>query len=155
MNSLNLPPKSWMVNEDNVHTYFKHFLVLCKPLLQNQKIMDKECNTMFWGGFHSELMYPWLIGNNPHHPKGQAFNYEEVLQSAHAKFVNGHFAALTMEDDWEPSFINKPSKPDPIFQKLFNLGVQHSRVSDNDVHRCNCGHNSAFADPQPREETPC
>ena len=58
---IKLASKSRMADEDDVRTYYKRFLVLCKPLIQHCKITEEECNAAFWGGFHPEdrrLMMP-------------------------------------------------------------------------------------------------
>ena len=150
-----LASRSRMADEEDVRTYYKRFLVLCKPLLQNRKITDEECDAAFWSGFHPEdrrLMYPRLIGRNPHHPKGQPFDYEDVFKVARAEFTNGHFTAFTLDDDWEPTFAEEPAKPDPMFQKWFNLEPSDPRGSNRD--RRGRDHVSSFMDSRRREDTP-
>ncbi|KAI9443688.1 hypothetical protein BJY52DRAFT_1194557 [Lactarius psammicola] len=39
--------KSRMANEDDMCTYYKRFLVLSKPLMENNQIMEEECNAAF------------------------------------------------------------------------------------------------------------
>jgi hypothetical protein len=51
---IKLTSKSCMADEEDVQTYYKRFLVLCKPLMQHHKITDEECNVALWGGFHPE-----------------------------------------------------------------------------------------------------
>ena len=154
---IKLTSKSRMVDEDDVRTYYKRFLVLCKPLIQNRKITDEECNAAFWGGFHPEdrrLMYPRLLGSFPHHPKAEPFDFEDVYKVTRAEFTNGHFTAFTLEDDWDPSFIEEPAKPDPMFQKWFNLGAQDSGPLDSDRRGRDRGRNSTIPDFRRREDTP-
>ena len=138
---IKLTSKSRMADEEDVRMYYKCFLVLCKPLIQHRKITEEECNAAFWGGFHPEdrrLMIPQLIASYPHHPKAQLFDYEDVFKVAHAEFTSGHFTAFTLEDDWEPSFIDEPAKPDPMFQKWFNLGTQEGRTTDGEWRGREC-----------------
>ncbi len=149
--------KSRMTDEDDVHTYYKRFLVLSKPLMENHRITEEECDAAFWGGFHLDdrkLMYPRLIGNHPHHPKGQPFDYEDVLKVACAEFTNRHFTAFTIDDDWEPSFPEESTKPDPIFQWWFGHEAQDPRASDGD--RCSRDHSRypTFMDLRRRDDTP-
>jgi hypothetical protein len=154
---IKLTSKSRMADEEDVRTYYKRFLVLCKPLMQHRKITEEECNAAFWGGFHPEdrrLMIPRLIASYPHHPKAQPFDYEDVFKVARAEFTNGHFTAFTLEDDWEPSFMEEPSKPDPMFQKWFNLGTVDPRTGDGDGRGRDRHRNSTLADSRRREDTP-
>ena len=154
---IKLTSKSRMVDEDDVRTYYKRFLVLCRSLIQNCKITDEECNAAFWGGFHPEdwrLMYPRLLSSFPHHPKAEPFDFEDVFKVARAEFTNGHFTAFTLEDDWDPSFIEEPAKPDPMFQKWFNLGAQDSGPSDSDRRGRDRGRNSTISEFRHREDTP-
>jgi hypothetical protein len=154
---IKLTSKSHMADEDDVKTYYKHFLVLCKPLIQHCKITEEECNTVFWGGFHPEdrrLMIPRLIASFPHHPKAQPFNYEDMFKVARPEFMNWHFTAFTLEDDWEPSFIDEPTKPDPMFQKWFNLGASDTRAPDGELQgrEHNRGSDSRHREDTPRRE---
>jgi hypothetical protein len=154
---IKLTSKSRMADEDDVRTYYKRFLVLCKPLIQHRKITEEECNAAFWGGFHPDdrrLMIPRLIASFPHHPKAQPFDYEDVFKVARAEFTNGHFTAFTLEDDWEPSFIEEPSKPDPMFQKWFNLGAPDARALDGESRgrERNRGSDSRRREDTPRRE---
>ncbi|KAH9060269.1 hypothetical protein EDB87DRAFT_1683805 [Lactarius vividus] len=103
--------------------------------MENHRITEEERNATFWGGFHMDdckLMYPRLIANLPHHPKGQPFDYEDVLKVACAEFTNGHFTAFTIDDDWESSFPEESAKPDLIFQWWFGHEAQDLRTSDSD-----------------------
>ena len=154
---IKLTSKSRMADEEDVRTYYKRFLVLCKPLIQHRKITEEECNAAFWGGFHPEdrrLMIPRLIASYPHHPKAQPFDYEDVFKVARAEFTSGHFTAFTLEDDWEPSFIDEPAKPDPMFQKWFNLGTQEGRTTDGEWRgrERNRGTDSRHREDTPRRE---
>ena len=130
---IKLTSRSHMADEDEVQTYYKCFLVLCKPLIQHCKITEEECNTAFWGRFHLEdcrLIISRLIASYPCHPKAQPFNYEDVFKVTHAEYPSSHLTAFILKDDWEPSFIKEPAKPDPMFQKWFNLGAPEMRAPD-------------------------
>jgi len=41
-----------MNEEDKVVRYHERFLDLAQPLLDSHWLNDKECNTLFWYGFH-------------------------------------------------------------------------------------------------------
>ena len=99
-------------------------------------------------------MMPRLIARFPHHPKAQPFNYEDVFRIARAEFTNGHFTAFTLEDDWEPSFVEDTVKPDPMFQKWFNLGTPEGRSTDGEWHGRDRirGSDSRRRDDTPRRE---
>lgn len=100
-------------------------------------------------------MYPRLISSFPHHPKAQPFDYEDVLKVARTEFTNGHFTAFTLEDDWDSSFVEEPAKPDPMFQKWFNLSAPDSRSHDSEWRGRHCNQSSAFRDSQHRDDTLC
>ncbi|KAF8257113.1 hypothetical protein EI94DRAFT_1819005 [Lactarius quietus] len=99
-------------------------------------------------------MYQRLIGYFPHQPKSEPFDFEEVYKVAHAEFTGGHFSTFTLEDDWDPSFIDEPAKTDPMFQKWFNLGTPDSQLTDGDWRGRDRSRNPAFTDSWHREDTP-
>ena len=41
---------------------------------------------------------------------------------------------FTLEDDWEPFFVEDTVKPDLMFQKWFNLGTPEGRSTDREWH---------------------
>ena len=43
-----------MCDEDDVNKYYNRFLDLANPLLNSYHLKDKECNILFWYGFHPE-----------------------------------------------------------------------------------------------------
>ncbi len=125
--------------------------------MENHHITEEERDAAFWGRFHLDdhkLMYPWLIGNHPHHPKGQPFDYEDVLKVACTEFTNGHFTAFTIDDNWEPSFPEESTKPDPIFQQWFGHEAQDPRASDGDRRGRDHSRYPTFMDSRCRDDTP-
>jgi len=78
-----------MEEETDVINYYHDFNTLSKPLLEAGRITAGKCNTFFWHGFHSndqKALHKHLIAKQPDRPKGQAFNLQDVLNTAIAIF---------------------------------------------------------------------
>jgi len=78
-----------MEEETDVINYHHDFNTLSKPLLEAGRITAGECNAFFWRGFHSEdrqALRERLIAKQPNRPKGQAFNLQDILDTAIAIF---------------------------------------------------------------------
>ena len=70
-----------MNDEEDVLQYYRHFLVLSKPLLDSQRLTIGEHDKTFWRVFHSRdraEMYSRLIAKHPDQPAGIHFNYLDV-----------------------------------------------------------------------------
>ena len=96
--------KSRMSNEEDVLQYYRHFLVLSKPLLDSHRLTSGERDRSFWRGFHSRdraEMYARLIAKHPDQPAGVHFDYLDVYRVARATFSGNHLLDLELDDPWE------------------------------------------------------
>jgi len=78
-----------MEEETDMINYHRNFNTLSKPLLEAGQITAGECNAFFWCGFHPEdcqALCERLIAKQPNRPKGQAFDLQDVLDTAIAIF---------------------------------------------------------------------
>jgi hypothetical protein len=66
--SMELP----MSKESEVTKYYNQFLDLAKPLLDSDVLEDKECNALFWCGFHLDdcVMLLYHFSKYPCQPPG-------------------------------------------------------------------------------------
>jgi len=78
-----------MEEETDVINYHHEFNTLSKPLLEAGRITTSERNAFFWHSFHPEdrqALRERLIAKQPDRPKGQAFDLQDVLDTAIAIF---------------------------------------------------------------------
>ena len=78
-----------MEEETDIINYQRDFNTLSKPLLEAGRITAGERNAFFWHGFHSDdqkALRERLIAKQPDRPKGQAFDFQDVLDTAIAIF---------------------------------------------------------------------
>ena len=78
-----------MEEETDVINYHCDFNMLSKPLLEAGRITAGKRNAFFWHGFHPEdrqALHEHLITKQPNRPKGQAFNLQDVVDTAIAIF---------------------------------------------------------------------
>ena len=84
--------RSCMRSEEDVVKYYRHFIVLCKPLLDSQRLTTGERNKIFWEGFHKRdraEMHTRLIAEHTRQPAGVSFDYLDVFEVAKA-ILGGH-----------------------------------------------------------------
>ena len=79
-------------NEDDVIKHYDRFLDLAEPLLDSQQLDDKECDILFWYGFHPEdramLLYQLLAKRR--NPRSETyFPFPQVFRTARAIFSLG------------------------------------------------------------------
>jgi len=79
-----------MKDEDNVADYFDDFWTLGDPLVFSSRMSTRECNKLFWQGFHADdcaMLYPQLIGRHSFQKPGADFDYQELFNQIHAIFA--------------------------------------------------------------------
>ena len=89
--------KHLMEDEDNVAEYFKCFQALSKPVLYLYGISRRECNELFWQGFHPDdraMLFPHIIDRCPFRKPGPDFDFRELFDRIHAIFYQ-----WTLEDE--------------------------------------------------------
>jgi len=78
-----------MEDEGDVIKYYRNFNVLSKPLLDAGRITTGEWNAAFLLGFHPDdckALREQLIVKKPDMPRGRAFDFKDVLDTARAIF---------------------------------------------------------------------
>jgi len=78
-----------MDEETNVINYHREFNMLSKPLLKAGQITAGKRNAFFWCGFHPkdhQALHERLVAKQPDRPKGQAFDLQDILNTAIAIF---------------------------------------------------------------------
>jgi hypothetical protein len=96
-----------MGDETDIINYQRQFNVQSKVLLNSGRMTERECNTIFWQGFHpndQQALHKHLIAMHPSKPTGEAFDLKDIFNVAQAIFSG--------DDDFllqEP-----PTRPKPI-----------------------------------------
>ena len=108
--------KSRMNDEGDVLQYYRHFLVLSKPLLDSHRLTTGERDKAFWRGFHSRdraEMYSRLIAKHPDQPAGVYFDYLDVYRVARATFSGNHLLDFEPGDPWDEPGLrgNRSERP--------------------------------------------
>jgi len=78
-----------MNDKTDVIHYHWQFNTLSKTLVDSGRITKQECNITFWHSFHpkdQKSLHEHLIAKHPDQPRGQAFNYKDVLKTVRAVF---------------------------------------------------------------------
>jgi hypothetical protein len=75
--------------EADIINYHRNFNTLSKPLLEAGRITEGERNAIFWHGFHPDdhrALQECLIAKQPDKPNREAYDLQDVLQTAMAIF---------------------------------------------------------------------
>ena len=78
-----------MEYEDDITDYFDDFWSLADPLVSSCCMSRRECNKLFWQGFHADdcaMLYPHLVGRHSFQKPGADFDYQELFNQIHAIF---------------------------------------------------------------------
>jgi hypothetical protein len=78
-----------MADEQAVLKYYQAFNKLSKPLLDSSRITQGKHDATFWCSFHPEdckALHEHLIAKQPDKPRGQAFDYKDILKITRAIF---------------------------------------------------------------------
>ena len=78
-----------MDDETDIIHYYRKFHTLAKTLIDSGRITKHEYNVTFWHGFHPEdqkFLLVHLIAKHLNQPRGQAFDYKDILDTARAVF---------------------------------------------------------------------
>jgi len=79
-----------MKDEDDVADYFDDFQALGDPLVFSGHMSTKECNKLFWQGFHANdctMLYPHIVDRCSLWKPGADFNYQELFDQIHPIFA--------------------------------------------------------------------
>ena len=93
-----------MEEEADMINYHRDFNTLSKPLLEARRITEGERNAIFWHGFHPDnrrVLWERLIAKQPDKPNREAFDLQDVLQTAMAIFLGDDdfiFRSRPLED---------------------------------------------------------
>jgi len=71
-----------MKDEDDVADYFDDFQALGDPLVFSSRMSTKECNKLFWQGFHADdraMLYPHIVDRRSLRKPGVDFDYQELF----------------------------------------------------------------------------
>ena len=86
---VNWSAKHLMEDEDDVAEYFEHFQALSKPVLYCYGISGRECNELFWQGFHPDdhaILYPHIVNSCPFWKPGPDFDFRKLFDKVHDIF---------------------------------------------------------------------
>ena len=129
--------KHRMNDEEDVLQYYRHFLVLSKPLLDSHRLTYSERDRAFWSGFHSRdraEMYTRLIAKHPDQPSWVHFDYMDVYRVARATFSGNHLLDRDLSDSWEESQGLRSSRLERTRERWLDLEEREPRGA-NSSHR--------------------
>ena len=129
--------KSPITEEDDVHRYYRRFLILSKPLLDSQRMTDEERDGAFWWGFHPQdraAMTSRLIAKNPDHVEGDAYNYNDVYKVARTVFSGNQFFPLQLQNQWEVPANSKRSDAGRAMERRFGYDEEDPREYNRGRH---------------------
>ena len=94
---VNWSARHLMKDEDDVAEYFEHFQSLSDPLIYSKFMTKRECNELFWKGFHCDnraMLYSHIVDRRPFRKPGADFDFRELFDRIHAIFYQ-----WTLEDE--------------------------------------------------------
>jgi hypothetical protein len=78
-----------MGDETDVINYQQQFNTQSKVLLNSDRMTERECNAIFWQGFHpdnQQALREHLIAMHPSKPTGEAFDLKDIFNITWAIF---------------------------------------------------------------------
>jgi hypothetical protein len=81
--------KHLMKDEDDVAEYFEHFQSLSDRLIYFQLMTRRECNELFWQGFHPDdcaMLYSHIDDRHSFQRPGSDFNFRELFDKVYDIF---------------------------------------------------------------------
>jgi hypothetical protein len=81
--------KHLIKDEDDVAEYFEHFQSISNPLIYSKFMTKRECNELFWKGFHRDdcaMLYSHIVDRRPFQKPGADFNFRELFDRIHTIF---------------------------------------------------------------------
>ena len=79
-----------MKDEDNIIDYFNDFRAQSADLIHFNLMTRRECNKLFWQGFHCAncaRLYPHLVNRHSFRKPGPDFNFWELSDRVHDIFA--------------------------------------------------------------------
>ena len=134
-----LSAKSRIRSEAEVLKYYRNFLTVATPLLQNQSITVNEYNTAFFRGFHpriQEHIGKLFLQVNPGHPRHEPFPVHGVMEAARCHFSSNQFFQPGKMQQGKTHDRHHYDTPDAFIQRTFggsqSRKKKHSHVADPD-----------------------
>ena len=81
--------KHLMKDKDDVAEYFERFQSLSDRLIYFQLMTKRECNELFWKGFHCDdraMLYPHIVDRRSSRRPGSEFNFRELFDKIYDIF---------------------------------------------------------------------
>src|SRR6266702_774314 len=81
-------------DEGDVLSYYRNFLTIAIPLLEDRKLTDDDFNAEFFKGFHlddQDTLTDQVFNINPRHPVNRPFDVQDVLSAARQYFASDRF----------------------------------------------------------------
>ena len=78
-----------MKDKDNVAEYFECFRSISDPLIYSKFMTKRECNELFWKGFHRDdrtMLYPHIVNRRSSRRPGSEFNFRELFNKIYDIF---------------------------------------------------------------------
>jgi hypothetical protein len=86
---INWSAKHLMKDEDDVVEYIEHFQSISDPLIYSKFMTKRECNELFWKGFHRDdhtMLYSHIVNRCPFWKPGADFDFRELFDQIHTIF---------------------------------------------------------------------
>ena len=130
-----------MEGEDDLASYYERFLSLSEPALFFHDVSRRECNKLFWQGFHPNdrsMLSPYVFGKQPNQSPGN-IDFRDLFNIAHSVFSRRMFETqakaeaeavhhwkLTWEEDQKHDYLltnmhdvtEQLAKPEPLSEPV-------------------------------------
>ena len=122
---LELSAESLIHDENDIMKYYRSFLTIALPLLQDNKISDDDFNAEFFKGFHADdqdILADQLLKMNPRHPASKPFEVKDVVSAARWYFANDRFhkpLQLRVRSELRGRPKSRRRDPEKFIQRLF------------------------------------
>ncbi|KAF8262850.1 hypothetical protein EI94DRAFT_1808196 [Lactarius quietus] len=121
-----------MLSEEDVHRYYREFLVYCQPLITTNAITTEDKDSAFWNGFHIDdrkELSARLFAKLPNQRSNKPFDMEEVYETATFVFGAAPYIPLELRELVNNPASYKPSA-EPYHGPQYNQPDYSPRVSD-------------------------
>ncbi|KAF8264868.1 hypothetical protein EI94DRAFT_1865800 [Lactarius quietus] len=121
-----------MRSEEDMHRYYREFLVYCQPLITTNAITTEDKDSAFRNGFHIEdrkELSARLFAKLPNQRSNKPFNMEEVYETATFVFGAAPYIPLELRELVNNPASNKPSA-EPYYGPRYDQPDYSPRVSD-------------------------
>ena len=133
-----LSARSLIHDENDVMRYYRHFLTIALPLVNDRKITSYEFNAEFFRGFHIDdqdiIAEQVFFRINPRHPVNEPFDVQDVVEAARQYFAADRFykpLQLRLRNELRGRSKTRRGEAEKFIQRLFGDSDSDSDLEDS------------------------